>query len=119
MIQFDYVRFCSIIELTKSSVFDFVRLPNTIEFNRTIMFDYVRLCSIEILFDFVRLDTPGEWHFPIQLRNVPQASYASSRDHWCCVESTRLPPIHAFHAAGFDSPTRRHMWVMFVVSSFA
>ena len=53
-IQFDYVRFCSIIELTKSSVFDFVRLPNTIEFNRTIMFDCARLkcCSI-----FVRLDT--------------------------------------------------------------
>ena len=42
-IQFDYVRICSIIELTISSVYDFVRLPN----------DYVRLSSIEILFDFV------------------------------------------------------------------
>ena len=40
-------------------MFNFVRLLNTIEFNQMIMFDYVQLCSIEILFDFVRLDTPG------------------------------------------------------------
>ena len=61
VIKFDYVQFCSIIELTKSSLFDFVRLPNTTKFNRTIMFDYFRLCLIEIsVFDFVRLDTPGK-----------------------------------------------------------
>ena len=32
---------------------------------------------------------------------------------WCSGESTRLPPMWS----GFDSRSRRHMWVQFVVTS--
>ena len=32
---------------------------------------------------------------------------------WCSGESARLPPM----CPGFDSQTRRHMWVEFVVGS--
>ena len=47
---------------------------------------------------------------------VPQTSSSSSYrgEHgWCSGESARLPPM----CPGFDSRTRRHMWVEFVVGS--
>ena len=37
----------------------------------------------------------------------------SGEQGWCSGESTRLPPMWP----GFDSRTRRHVWVEFVVGS--
>ena len=40
-------------------------------------------------------------------------AYILGEQGWCSGESTRLPPLWP----GFDSRTRRHMWVEFVVGS--
>ena len=39
--------------------------------------------------------------------------YYFGEQGWCSGESTRLPPMWP----GFDSRSRRHMWVEFVVGS--
>ena len=56
------VRFCSEIVLTAKFLFDCVRLPNQSATNRTID---VRLSSIEFLFGFVRLATPGKIYLSV------------------------------------------------------
>ena len=47
------------------------------------------------------------------LRQTSKLYFACLRGAGCSDESTRLPPMWP----GFDSWTRRHMWVEFVVGS--
>ena len=56
------------------------------------------------------------FYFNLATRVQQQQLYLSvdiGEQGWCSGESTRLPPMWP----GFDSRTRRHMWVEFVVGS--
>ena len=51
---------------------------------------------------------------PIYLETVSYSTEQETEEQdWCSGESARLPPMWP----GFDSQTRRHMWVEFVVGS--
>ena len=71
--MFDFRTKSNTIELTNKFRVRFCSITEHNRFNRTIVFDYVRLCSIEIFFGFVRLDTAGD---------LGPVNYRRQTNHW-------------------------------------